>query len=33
MTEEEKRELIIAWIKDMDESGLDLLIDEYNLTE
>lgn len=31
MSEEEKRELLHSWIRNMDEFGLDELIEENNL--
>lgn len=31
MTEEEKRELCLSWIRDIDELGLDEIIKEYEL--
>jgi hypothetical protein len=31
MTEEEKRELCLSWINNMDEFGLDDLIEEYKI--
>lgn len=31
MTESEKRELCLSWVEDMDEIGLDELIEEHNI--
>jgi hypothetical protein len=31
MTKEEKQEILISWITDMDEQGLDELIEENEL--
>lgn len=31
MTDEEKRNLVISWVNDMDEIGLDELIEEYGI--